>query len=81
MIVSVKRKHIKRGKPGSCFFCPVALALKDVGCITPSVGPSLNYRVSMGGSVVSHPSPRSVRRFYTRFDAGRSVKPFRFILK
>jgi len=76
MIISVTKKHIRRGIAGDARRCPVGLAIGEMVS-----DPCLCVRRSctwVNGLTIFN--PRSVRRFITRFDYGRWVRPFRFRL-
>lgn len=66
MWVQVLQKHIDTGTQGNNRWCPVALALQDVG-------------FSQGELMRTDILPRSVSRFIGRFDRGKEVHPFNFI--
>jgi hypothetical protein len=91
MIVEVKKKHIKNGKPEDCHLCPVALAIKDKLKIkqvenVEVAGHEIIYiykdeQEDTWQDDYEYKCPRSVRRFVKKFDEGKDVKPFKFILK
>ena len=81
-IVSVKAKHIKKGRPSRSTSCPVALALKEAGFRRVDVG-ELDMSVTQpkpGQYSRTLPNPRSVTRFVRNFDQHKKVKPFNFKL-
>lgn len=90
MKVDVTQDHIDNGVPLDCYQCPVASAVED------ALGRrAINQEwIRVGGEaiwLVTHDAggrhatpyhiPRSVRRFIARFDAGKPVQPFTFILR
>jgi len=83
MIVSVTRKHIAKARklkrwkgytPSSQ--CPIVLALWDAGFERPQVD-LMRIRVSSGVFRLT----RRMAKFIEDFDAGRKVKPTRFLIK
>lgn len=80
MIVKVTKQHILCGEQEDTAFCPVALALKDIGAKFPEVDYGRMKDTETG---VSFHCPRSVQRFVKRFDkkGKKAVKPFSFKLK
>lgn len=76
MKIQVTEKHIKRGKRKCAWRCPVALALQDV-----LDGPFLVGKDCIYAGRNPYACPKSVSRFVMRFDSGKLVKPFTFVLK
>lgn len=76
LTIKVTQKHILDGKPGSSTFCPVALAVKDMGYKFVSVGP-----VGVGADKVWYHPTKKLCRFVNRFDAGKTVKPTSITVK
>ena len=82
MKVKVTQKHIDQGCPGWGQWCPVAMALEEMGFARPVVGSQLIiYRAPDTGEVREWDTPRKVFRFMQKFDSHRKVKPFTFKLK
>lgn len=80
--VEVKRKHIKAGAIGEAHSCPIALALKEIGMVSPIAWGcgSLEFK-DKAGVFVSEYMPESAREFIYAFDSEKPVKPFSFQLK
>lgn len=77
MIIKVRQKHIDEGVRKTAGSCPVAKALDEqTDCDYNYV---YNHSIKYNGRNVH--MPRSVQRFVKKFDSGRPVKPFNFILK
>lgn len=79
MLIHVRRRHIERGRPESPSGCPIALAIRQQFDIAPP-----RVDVSVYGIVLGYTSfdcPTIAQRFIARFDAGKPVKPFAFVLK
>ena len=77
MKVRVTQQHIDAGEPEHAEYCPVARAVAEACPLIESV---LVLHKKWWGDNVSHPLPRSAQRFIARYDAGKPVKPFAFIL-
>ena len=80
--VRVTRAMIRAGEPYRPVACPVALAVcKATGSSHANVGLSIAW--GWMGCKWTHVSerPASVRDFVKRFDAGKPVKPFTFMLR
>ena len=77
MKIHVRRRHIKKGKRSHARLCPVALAFKE-RAHKRRVHVSQWYLES-GAKIFD--LPQSVQEFIARFDAGKPVKPFAFVLK
>lgn len=79
MKIHVKRKHIKAGKKGDPYYCPIALAIKEL---------KPNYQhIHVGGCDISYihkdteywlDLPEEASDFIDNFDEGDKVKPFTF---
>lgn len=68
--ITVTAEHIKRGVKDDSFLCPIALAMIEV------IGAEEHERVNNGACL-----PASVLKFVKRFDSGKPVKPFSFLLR
>lgn len=81
MKIIVNPDHIKRGRRGLCWACPVALAIAEAlgGSCNPWISPEAIF-ITRHGRQVALSIPETVVEFMTRFDAGRSVQPFEFEL-
>jgi hypothetical protein len=86
--VEVTEKDIKRGKPVSCSGCPIALAFRRATKTTSSSKRMKYVDVSGGyvGFVYKNDDywvdlPRRAQNFIHKFDLGKSVKPFSFVVK
>jgi hypothetical protein len=75
--VHVKGKHIKQGKPGQGDYCPIALALKDMGYSDVNVQGA--GAIEVDG--VDLEVPDNIDKFIGKFDDHESVKPFSFVAK
>jgi len=75
MKVCVVEDDIKKGVQGSSGYCPIARALKRLGC--EGVWVDL-HTCSIGGRPYS--LPISVRHFIARFDNDKDVSPLEFEL-
>lgn len=82
--ISVEQRHINAGHRDSCYFCPISLAIKEIIGDPDEiifVGETDYHRGYCGDK--SNPIrklPKEARAFIRAFDAGRSVKPFSFVL-
>ena len=79
MKVRVTEYHIKRGIPGQCAWCPIAMAMRDSGWPDAVVAgdtwtPSLRY----GFEAAWRPLPAEVTQWIHDFDNSRPVEPFEF---
>ena len=80
MKVNVTQEHIQRGKKGSCFYCPVAQALRDKAGKDTAL-----FSVSVGSDGIgyldkSYVTPAPVRRRINYYDRTGKMKPFSFEL-
>lgn len=73
--VKVKQDHIDNGEMNDAVACPIALSLGEMGFGDVEVQAT---EVKFGE--FSTKLPLRARRFIGRFDAGKPVKPFAFIL-
>jgi len=73
--VQVTDRHIANGHKSSCSFCPVALALTEVGWRGIVVGTD-SFAVDSGALTI--PLPKIAQDFISDFDHDRPVKPFDF---
>jgi hypothetical protein len=76
--IVVRRKHIRDGSKGSRYWCPIALALRELGYGMNAYLAVEEEKVTLGGYEFA--LPRSARRFIVRFDDKKPVKPFTFRL-
>ena len=78
--VRVTRAMCREGHAGMALECPVALGVTEAtGCLA-SVACDILWGYD-GGWQHGMRVPASVRRFIRRFDAGKPVKPFTFMLR
>jgi hypothetical protein len=74
--IEVKEHHILKGRRRCALFCPVALALRDIGMSEPVVATKeLTYRDKL------IPLPQNVKDFIYKFDRREDVAPFTFELE
>ena len=84
--IEVKASDIKKGEPGSPYWCPIALAVKRrVGKrvlkkFPVSVVLGVEFDKEDGDTIIA-PLPVRAHNFVTKFDYGEPVKPFSFKLK
>lgn len=79
--VTVTQDDIDEGMVGKCGYCPIALALRRLGCVYVSVGVTTAAVTDSWGTPIQYyhlPDEASV--FVYDFDHFKSVKPFSFIL-
>ena len=82
VLVKVTQEDIDNGVICSGGLCPIALASAREFGLNTEVN-KVRCRVFRKGRFVvdDYDLPRSARRFITRFDKGKIVKPFNFKLK
>jgi hypothetical protein len=80
MEIKVTKKHILAGRPCYCKRCPIALALKDAKIHKANLIFVGNRRIWIGETPF-YELPKKAVNFIERFDAGKSVKPFEFVLR
>lgn len=74
--INVTQEHIDRGKVGSTYACPIALACRDAGLLSPFVTWDI---IEWGGDEgVTLPTPHTAQTFIEDFDAEEQVVPFSF---
>lgn len=79
--IHVTRKDIKLGKRGHCGICPVAIAISRASGREAWVsGNCLLFR-QVGGLSEAILLPGTVSQFVTKFDTGKQVDPFFFIIE
>lgn len=89
--VKVTRNHIEEGEPQSAEYCPIALALSDLGLYNVRVeGDTVEFSSTKEGDVHGLDAPKCIRQFVERFDdtigyedeegdnRHKLVKPFSF---
>jgi hypothetical protein len=82
MKISVTQEHIEKGKRFSCFYCPVALAIRNKNFTEVLVNfEKLRIIDPTSRTVYYLPCSQSVKKFIHKFDLGKLVKPFNFILR
>ena len=78
MKIIVTRKHIKKGRMGSCSKCPVALALYEkIHKIVAVDTIDIMYKGNQGQWYTAD-TPDDVAAFIEDFDSTYPVKPFTF---
>jgi len=82
VVVEVTADDIKRGEPGSCYTCPVALALERAGFKYPMVlpGDAIFWGSEKQGRQAFN-TPDHVTRFARLFDRDRVGEPFTFTVE
>jgi hypothetical protein len=79
-VIDVKKDHIAKGLRGSCYACPVAKSLWDLGYTLVSVdGQHISFK--NGAETVIAPTPKPVKDFIRRFDDDLAVQPFTFEIR
>jgi hypothetical protein len=78
--IEVTASAIKAGKRRDPEFRPIAVAMKASGFTSVRVNPEEVDYVD-GVAVKSFELPREAQDFIEKFDDGKSVKPFSFVLK
>lgn len=80
VVISVKQGHIEAGIPGDDNFCPIALALHEMGpeYQNLSVGSWRLWDRSDGHLEPVADLPREATTFVFDFDKERTVHPFTF---
>lgn len=84
VLIEVKQCDIDKGKMGNELSCPIALAIKrkrpslraEVFWESVEIGTADEYGFRKNVSL-----PKKARRFAERFDNGKQVKPFGFVLR
>lgn len=83
MMVEVKAKHIKGGRPENCYSCPWALSLNEIVSGDYLVGVhhdhiQISKRTGLGYGVYEKINlSKKVRSWIDRFDSGYKVEPIR----
>lgn len=77
MKIKVTRKHIEQGERLETRSCPIALAFKDLGWGSVQVYTLKVYKKKKGKKYLL---PSSAIKFITKFDEGKTVRPFTFEL-
>ena len=86
VVVDVTQEHIDKGEANSPCDCPIALALRDAGIVSPSVYDKIGLGTTnadltsaMADDWIECPS--IVSKFVSDFDEYRYVEPFTFQLE
>jgi hypothetical protein len=76
--VNVTQEHIDKGRSIDAALCPITLALRSAGFITPVVNPYNLFMHLKGGKHLQVQTLKKVKRFIGRFDySGKeAVQPF-----
>jgi hypothetical protein len=84
MKISVTQKHIDSGRQQNCFLCPIAKAITEAvaGKLHIIVQPNrVEFKgMEWGGGWRTIELPNSAKEFIKKFDAGKVVEPFDFVL-
>ena len=76
--VKVLQHHIDSGRQSNEFYCPIALAMRDIGLVQCKVG-DVNAYYGYGLHMRTMPLPKEACDFIRDFDNDRSVAvPFEF---
>ena len=76
MKLKITKKHIKEGKKKNYLSCPIAVALQErFANIVRVLG------TECGIGMYWYPLPLEAQNFIKKFDAGKKVVPFNFIIK
>lgn len=88
MKVTVTQKHIREGRVGSAFKCPIAQAVReqtknDTTCVGRE---TFSFRVGdmnepFTTTIIRYRLPLAARNFIDDFDQGQSVSPIEFIAR
>jgi len=83
LVVTVTRQDIKKGRPGMCDKCPVALALlRATNAFRVTIGDTMDEPLFWvkDGAKWTHPMYTSICTFVDNFDDDKPVQPFAFTL-
>lgn len=75
MRLTVTAEHIRRGEPNDPWFCPISLALKDIGFDSPTV---LSSVIEIGKKRIKH--SKKMKDFIALFDDDEAVSPHTFLI-
>lgn len=76
--IKVTQRHIDTGKAVNEFYCPIALAMRDVGLVQAEVGDTHAF-YGYGLHRCEMPLPKEARDFIREFDNDRrAALPFEF---
>jgi hypothetical protein len=78
MHIKVTQEHIDKGSKGQSDCCPIALALKDIGCKRPFVTYSRVSWIFHNSHTKYCVAPESIFNFVSDFDGGYQVSPTTF---
>lgn len=77
--IRVEQRHIDNGKVSACRDCAVALAMREQ--MPEPYDVWVGYSNLRVGPAQWMPTPRSVKRFISKFDTNRlAAKPFNFFV-
>lgn len=79
LTIKVTQKHINLGVGSSLQACPIALALRGLGLRHVTVADTLHF--SHGPDHYVLESPTVAKKFMSRFDLAKKVKPFQFTVR
>jgi len=80
MKIQVTEEHIEAGVREDCYLCPIALAIKEqveIKSVSVASVANINY---MSGTRKVYKLSRAAINFIERFDGGKKVKPFNFVM-
>ena len=87
--INVTQKHIQKGRKSDCGQCPIALAILDTfGDRITNVNVGDNRVINFEEKVLNGDmnyltcqASKKINSFIDKFDDGKPVKPFNFMLK
>ncbi len=77
-VIRVTATDIKRAAFGDAARCPIALALRRAKA---GPAPSVGCRTWNDGAGMVYDLPKKAQTFIQRFDDGKKVKPFSFVVR
>lgn len=80
MRIRVTQRHIRQGRQGSSFWCPIAIALREAGYTCASVN-DREWLYWDGRRFIVQPTPYFWAIFIRAYDDGKPVRPFRHTLQ
>lgn len=81
LTVEITERHIKKGKVGDHFQCPIALAIRSLGILGVNVSAFGSAYFTVKGAHYTVKLPKKAQTFINKFDSGKPVKPFSFIAR
>ncbi len=81
MTIVVSADHVRAGEIGSCFDCPIGLAIRErIPRVRCALVERSQVRLVVGRREIIIPLPSVARAFIQAFDAGVDVAPIEFEL-